>query len=30
MLEVQRRGIELADHERRLAALEARTREDEQ
>jgi Family of unknown function (DUF5681) len=30
MLEVQRRGIELADHERRLEALEARTREDEQ
>jgi hypothetical protein len=27
MLEVQRRGIELADHERRLKALEARTRE---
>ena len=26
----QRRGIELADHERRLEALEARTREDEQ
>jgi Family of unknown function (DUF5681) len=30
VLEVQRRGIELADHERRLEALEARTREDEQ
>jgi Xaa-Pro aminopeptidase len=27
MLEVQRRGIELADHERRLKALEALTRE---
>jgi hypothetical protein len=30
VLEVQRRGIELADHERRLEALEARTRVDEQ
>jgi hypothetical protein len=27
ILEAQRRGIELADHERRLEALEARTQE---
>jgi hypothetical protein len=30
VLEVQPRGIELVDHERRLEALESRTREDEQ
>jgi len=30
VLEMQRRGIELADHEQRLEALEARTRQGEQ